>query len=76
MTDPRAVTTLGKVFLVASGITCVALAIYFQDFSFVLSWLYVVAIFAIACAATFLIWTVTIWPLVLVIARLFQRSRD
>jgi hypothetical protein len=76
MTDPRAVTTLGKGFLIASGIACVALAIYFQDFSFVLYWLYFIVIFAIACAAIFLIWSVTIWPLVLLIGRLFQRSRD
>jgi hypothetical protein len=76
MTDPRAVTTLGKGFLIASGIICVALAIYFRDFSFILNWLYVIAVFAIACVVILLIWSVTIWPLLLAIGKLFHRSRD
>jgi hypothetical protein len=56
--------------------TCIALAIHFRDFSFVLNWFYAVAVFGIACVAIFVIWSLTIWPLAHAIARLFQRSRD
>ena len=76
MTDSRAVENFGKGFLVASGATSGALSIYFESFTFVLFWVYFIGLFAIASVVCFLIWSVTIWSLVLLIAKVFTSKRS
>ena len=75
MENPRIVGAFGKGILVASGILLATASVYWQTSTPVVTWIYFIALLAVAFVAIFLVWSVTIWPLVLLIAKIFTRKR-
>ena len=76
MENPRIVGSFGKAIFVASGIACAATSFYLRSATPFITWFYLTALLAIMFVVIFLIWSVTIWPFILLIARLFSQKRN
>lgn len=74
MEDPRTVEAAAKGFVAISAAVAVALSLFFWSFVPIAFWAYLAIGTAIAFVLVVGVYAVTIWPLVLVIAKLFGRS--
>jgi len=72
--NPRVVEAFYKALLVASGIVCGVLSLYLWDATILRRWLSSLAILAIVFMVITFVWAVTVWPLVLLVAKIFGRS--
>jgi hypothetical protein len=76
MEDPRSVEAAAKGFVLVSGATALGLSLFLWSFIPIAFWMHLVIGTALAFVVVAAINVVTIWPLLLLIARVFGGDRN